>query len=207
MVIYMLLFLKAFIAGMAVAAPIGPVGLLCLQRSLLSRHSGLISGLGAAIADTLCALVAVIGFSWISRWTLEHEILMQWVGGAILVLVGLHELRSPPSLRDAEPSQGTLMGDCLSAHLMTALNPGTSLGFMAAFAVLGVAIPEDDSMIWLSVVACGVFLGSFFWWGAMAWGAWSMGKRLSQEHIHRFHRFASIIILTVGFGLMIASMF
>ncbi|QHE60653.1 LysE family transporter [Rossellomorea vietnamensis] len=92
-----LLFIKSVMIGVAIAAPVGPVGILCIQRTLAyGRRTGFLSGLGAATADALYGLIAVMGFTVVSGFLMAHQFWIQVWGGVFLLLLGWKTFTSQP---------------------------------------------------------------------------------------------------------------
>lgn len=173
------LFIKGILVGLAIAVPLGPVGLLCLQRSMeKGRLMGLASGLGAATADALYGLVAAFGLTWVSDFLLDIQIWLALGGGLFLAFLGVRALLSKPVAKShpeetvarhtRRPIKGLLAGYA-STFLFTLTSPVTILAFAAVFAGLGLikAAGPGQSMAAISLVA-GVFSGSAFWWLALS---------------------------------------
>ncbi len=158
-------FLKAVGMGLAVAAPVGPIGLLCIRRSLSDgRAAGLATGMGAASADATYGLLVASGFA--ATGLLSYEMPMAVGGGALLMLLGLFSLRSffratAPSAA-AAPRSRALLPAYLSTYLLTLSNPMTILVFVGMVAGLGaIAAADPLAPYWLVI---GVFVGSALWW-------------------------------------------
>ncbi|MGB9615807.1 MAG: LysE family translocator, partial [Desulfomonilaceae bacterium] len=113
-------FAKGLLVGFILAIPVGPIGLLCITRSLArGRISGIFSGLGAATADAVYAFVAGFGVTYISSFLMSHQVLLRLAGGAVLVLVGLHIALTKPPSRTKGLSDKGLLGDYVSVFFLT----------------------------------------------------------------------------------------
>jgi threonine/homoserine/homoserine lactone efflux protein len=175
-------FVKGFVIGFAIAAPVGPIGLLTIQRTLADGwRSGLATGLGAATADAAYGAVAAFGLTAISAFLLDHRLALQGAGGVFLCLLGARIF-----LREPVPASGT--GDerragraYASSVFLTLTNPATLLSFTAVFAGAGLA---RTGGAWgaAAVMVGGVFLGSAAWWLVLVGvtDAWRRGSRFNR---------------------------
>lgn len=171
-------------AGLAIAAPVGPVNVLCASRTLSrGRASGLVSGLGAATADALYGAVAGFSISLVIDFLRQEESPIRILGGILLVGIGIFYLRKSPQPIDSKAANNTSHSDYTSTLLLTMTNPTTVLSFIAVLAALGMG---GHRAWWLNfVLVGGIFCGSMLWWitlvlivnhlrdhfhiGAMAW--------------------------------------
>lgn len=131
-------FIKGVAVGFAIAAPVGPVGLLCIRRALADgRIAAWIAGLGAAVADTFYGAVAGFGLTLVSEFLFQHRALLSVVGGVFLLVLGLRTFRTKPTLWQTPDSHMGLWRDFASSFIITLTNPATILAFMAVFASVG----------------------------------------------------------------------
>jgi threonine/homoserine/homoserine lactone efflux protein len=156
--------LKALGVGVAVAAPVGPMSLLCMRRTLTQGwRLGISTGLGIATGDGIYALVAALGLAGVARFMLAHEKPLHFLAGAFLLYLGLRTFfahSAQTSARDgAAASWKSAYG---SAVLLTLTNPPTIVSFVAIFTVLAPAAGFDLRTALLTVA--GVFAGSSLWW-------------------------------------------
>jgi threonine/homoserine/homoserine lactone efflux protein len=158
------LFARGLLVGLGIAAPVGPIGLLCIQRSLdHGRLHGFVSGLGAATADAAYGLAAAFGLSAVSSFLAGGRIWITVIGGAVLVWFGLCAWRARLKEAPASRPRSSLLFDYLSVLGLTITNPMTILFFSAVMAGLAGAGQTSGAMTGLWLVA-GVFLGSAGWW-------------------------------------------
>lgn len=156
-------FAQGAIIGFAIAAPVGPIGVLCMRRTLANgRSSGLASGLGAATADAIYGGIAAFGVTFISTVLFSQQFFIRLLGGAFLLLLGVRTVFSVPKGLDRRPERG-LAGDYLSTLALTLSNPVTIVAFAAIFAGLGIAGRGGDYTAAAFLVS-GVFGGSALWW-------------------------------------------
>jgi putative LysE/RhtB family amino acid efflux pump len=223
-VLWLLDFFKAVVLGVLVTAPVGPVGAMVIRRSLKSGFwLGVVSGLGAALADTLFAWLAVMGVGAVERFVSQYEIWIGAVGSVLLVGMGLWSMRqpSPISLDIPNPADGgdskqikplaaqnncarTSVGEeswfrsALGTFGITITNPVTIVGFAGVFTVFGLGTSVAQSPWHAAVVTLGVFCGAMFWWsGLAALMAW-LGPKFSTKTTHRIHRITAWIVLLSG---------
>ena len=197
---YLLLFLEGLGVGLAIAAPVGPVGVLCISRTL--RHGlwiGLASGLGAAVADAVYGAVAGFGVSWVAEFLLAYQDTLRVLGGTFLLILGLRILVRGPATEAGQPawSEPRPALAFASCFLLTLTNPMTILAFVAVFAGLGLV--EATTHIGTgAILVLGVFLGSAFWWLALSGLVALLRGRVTPNILIWVNR-ASGAILT-GFG-------
>ena len=162
------LLLKSIVIGVAVAAPVGPVGLLCIQASL-SRGwlAGSLTGLGAAFGDGVLAAVAVFGLAVAMPWLEAHRTAVTLCGALVVLIIGaVLILRRPRETTPGAPSLASHAGVVVSTFMLTVSNPMTILGFIGIFAGLGVAVRQDGPEPGLLIG--GVVAGSMLWWAALS---------------------------------------
>ncbi|MBS0629378.1 MAG: LysE family transporter [Verrucomicrobia bacterium] len=192
-------FLKGMLLGFSIAAPVGPIGVLCIRRTLqYGRFSGLFSGLGAAFADAIYALIAAFGLTFISNLLLKGELWIRLIGGIFLLYLGWKTFSASPSDKTGKVSHTTLLNDFFSTFFLTLSNPMTILAFIAVFAGIGLSSIEG-TYIDAAELVVGVFLGSAIWWLMLSEGVTLFRKKVSQKVMLWINRIAGIII--IGFGL------
>ena len=160
------IFLKGLIIGISIAAPVGPIGVLCIQRTLAGGNIlGLISGLGAASADAIYGFIAAFGLTVISNILVQHQFWFRLIGGGFLCYLGIKTLLSKPVTEVASEKNTSRrhIGAYGSTFFLTLTNPMTILSFAAIFAGLGVGSTSED-YVSASFMVLGVFIGSTLWW-------------------------------------------
>ena len=193
-------FFKGFIIGFSIAAPVGPIGVLCIRRTLAEgRASGLVSGLGAATADGLYGCIAGFGLTFLSNLLIQHQGWIRVIGGLFLCYLGLRTLVASPAKESASVKEGGLVGSYGSTFFLTLTNPMTILSFAAIFAGLGLGSTGGDYLS-SGVLVLGVFTGSALWWLILSSMVGMLGKKLSLGGMRWVNRISGIIIL--GFGLV-----
>jgi len=183
--------------GFAIAAPVGPIGVLCIRRTLeYGRWSGLFSGLGAAVADVFYGLIAFLGLNLLSDFLLAGQYWLRIGGGIFLILWGLKTFLSKPHEKTKHVTHATYVMDFISTFLLTLSNPMTIIAFLAIFAGLGVVNNTPSNGVWLIL---GIFLGSSLWWVMLSEGVTFIRKRVNKNFTIWVSRIAGLVIM--GFGI------
>ena len=191
------LLVKGLAIGLSIAAPVGPIGVLCIRRTLdQGRIYGLVSGLGAASADMIYGCVAGLGLTFVSDILIGQQVWLRLIGGAFLCYLGIRTLLSKPGEQAASADGRGLLGSYASAFLLTLTNPVTILSFAAIFAALGLAEAEGGGAATLVV---GVFLGSALWWLTLSGIVGLVRHKLGLSVLQWVNRASGIVI--AGFGL------
>jgi threonine/homoserine/homoserine lactone efflux protein len=194
-----LFFLKGLLLGFSIAAPVGPIGLLCIQRTVENgRTSGLLTGLGAATADGLYGAVAAFGLTAISGFLVGQQFWLRLIGGLFLLYLGIKTFFSKTGEKAASASHSSLFRDYISTVLLTITNPMTILSFAAVFAGLGLANSGGGRGSPAMMVA-GVVLGSAMWWFVLSGGVSLIGAKLNRGSLSVVGRISGAIL--VGFGI------
>jgi threonine/homoserine/homoserine lactone efflux protein len=176
------LFARGLIIGLAVAAPVGPIGMLVINRTLTEgRISGLATGLGAAVADALYGCVGAFGLTFISNLLMGYALWTKLVGGLFLCYLGIKTIRVRLGESSAVPRVRHLVAFSTTV-LLTLANPVTILMFMAVFAGLGFG-SGNGTYGAASVVVAGVFTGSVLWWLVLTEGLNRVHHRLTPGAI------------------------
>ncbi|MDN0081282.1 LysE family transporter [Crenobacter sp. SG2305] len=192
------LFSQALLVGWAIAAPVGPIGLLVIERTLrYGRAAGLVTGLGAASADALYATVGVAGLGMLTAWLTRLALPLALFGSGFLIWLGVATLRRAPAERAAAGAGAGLAGYAVSAFALTLSNPLTVLSFVAVFA--GLAGRQAPGAVAGVVMIAGVFCGSVLWWLMLAGTVGWLGGKLSTCWRRRIDTLCGLLLL--GFGV------
>lgn len=194
-----LFFAKGLLLGFSIAAPVGPIGILCIRRTLANGiTSGLASGLGAACTDAVYGCIAALGLTAAAVFLADHQTLLRFGGGLFLVYLGSTILRSRPSLLVLKTGRLGLLQDFASTLLLTMANPLTIMSFAAVFAGLGGGAAGDYTAPLL--MTAGVFCGSMLWWVILCKLAACFRAKLEQGRLAGVNRLSGCII--IGFGIL-----
>lgn len=194
-----MLLLKSFILGFSVSAPVGPIGLLCIQRVLSQGFTaGFLTGLGAATANIIYASIAAFGFTVVSAFMLEQQMLLKMVGMVFLVYLGIKTFQKKPPQESArvkgESSSCQLFASTL---LLMITNPVTILNFAAMFAGLGFS-NESSSIRMAVTLILGVFMGAVTWWLVLSIGV-NLFKKNITPHLPIVNKVAGLLIILLAF--------
>jgi len=199
------LLLKGLVMGFSIAAPVGPVGLLCIRRTLAKgRLSGLVSGLGAASADGLYGLLAGLGIGALAEWLVSGQTWLRLGGGILLILLGLQTFFSQPAQTPASASSRGLLGDYFSTLALTLSNPLTILSFAAVFASLGLSSQGAYSRAVAGLVT-GVFCGSAAWWLLLSGAVGLLRERITPLQMRWVNRVSGLLIFAFGTWTVISA--
>lgn len=189
-------FLKGCAMGFSIAAPVGPIGLLCIRRTCENgRLAGLITGLGAAAADAVYALLAAFGLT-LSSNLIHGSFWLHVIAGVFLVILGIRMAMAEPARTSATAGGATAFWWFASTFLLTISNPLTILSFIAVFAALGTA---DGGLTGNLVMTLGVFTGSVAWWIILSGGIAVLGLSGKPKWSAWIGRISGCAI--AGFGL------
>jgi len=203
-----LIFLyKGLILGFSVAAPVGPIGILCINRTINKNYvSGLITGLGAATADLIYGLIAGFGLTIISDFLISHKLWIQIIGLAFLFYLGVKTLvKKKNEIKFDKSLHKGLFKDYLSTFILTITNPMTILFFIAVFAGLGLANTSNDKISAILLVL-GMFFGSAIWWLILSGLSYNLKKRISKKILLRIDFLSGITIIIFGIYILIELM-
>lgn len=195
-------FFKGIVLGFCISMPVGPIGLLCIRRTLNYGHlSGLFSGLGAALADTLYGTLAAFGITLISDFVLHNRFWFGILGSIALLLIGIMTYHK--KVQTTKPTtHKTLIKDIFSTFFLTLSNPVALIAFIAVFASLGAELEPENAPL-LSV---GIFLGAIFWWLILTTGVSFFRAKMNEHAMVWVNRIAGVILATFGVVLFVLSL-
>ena len=209
-----MLFIKSVMIGLSIAAPVGPIGVLCIQRSL-SRgfRSGFATGLGAACADSVYGLLGAVGIAEIATTLPVLGVILKIVGGAFLIWLAWGIAREAPAAptRLSETPRTTVLRDFLTTFGLTLSNPMTILSFIAVFAALGplaAGQTAHEGAGWRTVLpmVSGVFVGSAAWWLCLSGGTAALRRKMPESLMHGVARLSALVIAVFGGFQLVAGL-
>ncbi len=193
--------LSGLAIGFSIAAPVGPIGVLCIRRTLAEgRLSGFVSGLGAASADAVYGCIAGFGLTFVSNFLVGQHVWLELCGGVFLCYLGLKTLLAKPAERAATDRGKGLAGAYASAFFLTLTNPMTILSFAAIFAGLGV-VSTSGTLVSAGSMVLGVFIGSATWWLILSGGVGVFRERLNLAGLRWVNGISGAIL--AGFGVYV----
>ncbi len=206
-------YLRGLIIGFSIAAPVGPIGVLCIRRTLAEgRLYGFISGLGAATADACYGTIAALGLTIVSAFLIDQAHWLRLIGGLYLCYLGLRTFRARPAERAAQSAERAaqpaeraaeavtrrrgLLGAYTSTLFLTLTNPLTIMSFLAVFAGLGLA--QSKGALSALLLVLGVFSGSAIWWFLLSGFTSLFRSRINPRGLSWINRVSGAIILAFG---------
>lgn len=193
------LFFRGLVIGFSIAAVVGPIGMLCIQRTLHNGFLyGLVTGLGAATADGLYGSVAGFGLTALATFLIAQLTWIRLIGGLFLVYMGIRTMLTRPAERAANAPAHTFVGAYFSTLLLTLTNPLTILSFAAIFAGIGLGGGGKNSLFNALLVVCGVFLGSALWWCLLTGGLSLLRGKFTARWLLWVNRISGSMILLFG---------
>jgi threonine/homoserine/homoserine lactone efflux protein len=197
------LFVQGIIIGLTLAVPVGPLALICIQRTVKEgRLHGIFSGIGVATADSFYAAVTILGLTVISGLIITHQYLFRFLAGVVLILIGIRVFLSIPSAMSAKTEHETYLKDYLSMVALAIANPLTLVFFVVILPGYGVVI-NTTSLLTTAEFVAGVFFGSTVWWVVLCGSIGSVRSRLSQENLGRINQVSGLFISCFGVGMLI----
>jgi threonine/homoserine/homoserine lactone efflux protein len=196
-------FLKGLIIGFAMAVPIGPIGIMCIRKTLAEGHSrGLIIGLGAATADSLYGSIAAFGLTFISDVITRQHFWVSLVGGGLLLFLGIRTFRAKRKDPIVPFDKKGLLGSYVSAFLLALTNPMTIFAFVAVFAAFGLG--QRLSIISACILVLGVFTGSCLWFLTLGFVATLFRKNLDAGGLRWVNRISGALIILSGVAALVS---
>lgn len=193
------LTIKGLIVGMVASAPMGPVGVLCIQRTLnKGREYGLVTGLGAALSDIFYALITGFGMSFVLEVIEQPRTMyiLQLVGSVLLFAFGHYTYRSRPQLRKPSQNRGTLMHNFVTAFLLTLGNPLIIFLFLALFARFTFVVPEHVGQQCLGYFS--IFLGALLWWYGLTYIIDKVRSGFDVNRIWLINQIIGMVVMVVS---------
>lgn len=198
--------LQGLIIGLSVAAPVGPIGVLCVRRTLTQgRWTGFVSGLGAATADALYASVAGFGLSVVSGFLVDQQVWLRVFGGAYLCYLGVRAFFDAPDVAVEAEGNPRLLGAYGSAFALTLGNPMTMLSFVGIFAGLGLTTAGGDHRAAAALVL-SVFAGSVLWWFGLNGTASLLRERFDVGALRWVNRVSGVIVSGFGIAALVSAL-
>ena len=196
-------FLKGLTIGFAMAVPIGPIGIMCIRKTLAEGHSrGLIIGLGAATADSLYGSIAAFGLTLVSEVIASQHFWLSLIGGGLLLFLGIRTFRAKRKDPIVPFDEKGLLGSYISAFLLALTNPLTIFAFVAVFAAFGLG----HRLVFISacILVLGVFSGSSLWFLTLGYVARLFRKKLDAGGLRWVNRISGALIILSGVAAFVS---
>lgn len=201
--LYFPIFIKSLVIGFSIAAPVGPIGILCIRRTLADgRQAGFISGIGAATADAFYGAIAAFSLTYISIILVNHSSWLRLGGGIFLIYLGVRTFLASPTEAANNTSNSLDQQDSLSIYFstffLTISNPLTILSFTAIFAGLGVTSIQTQDYLAAGLMVLGIFSGSIFWWFLLTYSTSLFKNRITRSTMIWINRIAGAVLIAFG---------
>lgn len=195
------------LVGLLMAAPLGPVNLICIRRTMAySKRNGFAVGMGAAMADTLFGSIAVFGLSSVTGIVHRVDGWFGIAGGVVLIVISINLWTRHPHLADVKDTVRDRLKGAVGAFTLTIMNPMTILGFVFLFGALGLGDVGQRTGNELALIG-GIFLGSSLWWFIVTRCAGYMKDRLSDHHLVLINRLSALIVAGCGIWALAKNLF
>lgn len=192
---------KGFIVGIGASIPLGPLGVMCVQKTLSKgRISGIVTGLGASITDTIFATFAIVSLALIQNFVNNNETAVLFFGGLAVIAIGLKIFLTNP-VKQIRRSKGgkKLLEDFISALIMTITNPGAVFLILGLFAFVGLNVDSTSSGEVIFAALLGVFIGTNTWWIILSTSINIFRNKFRLKQLLMINRVAGIVIMVLGF--------
>jgi threonine/homoserine/homoserine lactone efflux protein len=201
-----ILFIKGIIVGISTSAPLGPLGILCIQRTINKGvFSGFITGFGAAFADIIYASIAGFGISIIADFLREYQIFIRIIGGIILLIVGIMIFRSNPVKQIRQQNSQNYFGYFISSLFITITNPITIVVFGAVFASLG--LDEVSTINPIIITLIGIFSGALLWWLSLTVSVNIFRNKIRLRNLWWINKITGILVSLFGLAIFLSLFF
>lgn len=209
MVALVILLARSFLIGILASIPLGPIGVLCVQRTLnYGRPAGFASGYGAALADTIFATIAAWGLSYIIDYVERYQSGFEIIGGLVMLIVGLALYRRDPipAYRHRDEVKRKLWQDVIYTMLLTLTNPLAILIFLALMASFGVVVDTTHPNE-LFMIIVGVHIGATLWWFCLTYGVSHLRSLFRLRRLWWFNKISGVVIAAFGLVAMLHGLY
>lgn len=192
---------KGIVIGILVSAPMGPIGILCVQRTLSKgRRYGFVTGLGASLSDMIYAVITCLGMGLVDNLlgNTRYNVFLQIVASIVLMIFGIYTFRNNPmrNIRPSSGKKGSFLYNFFTSFLLTFSNPLIILLFATAYTQL--RIPESDNVYLILVSFIGILVGALLWWFGLTWFLNKIRKKYNERIICRINRIIGSIVVFVS---------
>ena len=206
------LIIKGLLIGVVASAPMGPVGVLCIQRTLnKGRWYGFVTGIGAAFSDIIYALITGFGMSFVVDFieNKDNMFYLQMAGSIMLFFFGWYTYRcnSAKSIRPTSPRKGTLIHNMVTGFLVTFSNPLIIFLFVALFARFTFVVP--DHVVQQSLGYLSILVGAMIWWFVLTYFIDKVRSRFDVKGIYLLNRLIGVVVIVasiVGFAVTLTGL-
>ncbi len=203
MIHHIIAFMWGVVVGFSTSVPIGPVGFICIQRTISKRIlAGLITGLGAVVGDAFMASVGIFGIKSISDFIIDNQTILRVLGGLILIFMGTSMVISKQKVISKKPDTAiTYIEYFFSSLAIVITNPITAGAFFLIFAGISPRLVNNGNYFGINILF-GVIVGACLWWLLLTFIANVFGHLIKEEHFSTINRFLGVIVLLLGIVIM-----
>lgn len=201
--------IKAILIGLGASIPLGPLGIMCIQRTLSKgRNAGMAVGLGSSLGDTIYAAIALLSLAFVSEFIDSNRLWVMLIGGAIIIFIGIQIALKNPVKDIRQPKDSNKhVTDVLTGFLMTISNPGAIVLMLGLFAFFNLDLGDNYKPYDVSLVLLGVFGGTFLWWCTLSWAISKFRKKFRLRQLIMINRISGIVIALLGLLSLVESLF
>lgn len=203
-------FFKGFTVGLFASIPLGPIGVICIQRTLSKgRFSGFISGMGATMVDVIFAAISLLSLSVVQILLEEYRNVVMIAGGVIVALFGVKLFLSTPikQMRRLQEGGRSFLTDFSSTMLMTITNPGAFFLILGLFAFAGINTSDSATLDYIAITLLGVFTGGGLWWYSLSTGINLFRNKIRLRQMILINKVAGIIVIAIGFCYLVEGVY
>lgn len=193
--------IKAFLIGLAASIPLGPVGIMCIQKTLSKgRSNGFAFGAGAAVGDVFYSAIALFSLAFVSEFIDTNRLWVMLIGGAIIIFIGLHiAIKNPvKEINSQVTGSSRHVQDILTGLLMTLSNPGALVLMLGLFAFFNLNLGDNYQPYNVSIILASIFAGTLTWWFSLSWTVSIFRKRFRLRQLITVNRIAGVAIAALG---------
>ena len=193
--------IKAVLIGLGASIPLGPVGIMCIQKTLSKgRSAGFSLGLGASIGDTFYSAIALFSLAFIDDFISTNRLWVMLIGGAIIVFIGIRiAVKNPVKDLDSQVTGSSRhVQDLLTGLLMTISNPGALVLMLGLFAFFNLNLGDNYKPYDVSMVLAAIFAGTMLWWFTLSWGISKFRSKFRLRQLITVNKIAGIAIALLG---------
>lgn len=193
--------IKAVLIGLGASIPLGPIGIMCIQRTLSKgRAAGFALGLGASLSDAFYSAIALFSLAFIDEFIDTNRLWVMLIGGAIIVFIGLHiAIKNPvKDINSQVPGSGRHFQDFLTGLLMTISNPGALVLMLGLFAFFNLNLGDNYKPYDVTLVLAAIFAGTMLWWFLLSWAISKFRKKFRLSQLIIINRISGIAIALLG---------
>ena len=196
-------FLKGIVVGVVIAVPVGPVGVMCVRRTIFQgRLPGFVSGLGAATADAIFGIIAAFGLTFVSDWLIDYQQWLRGAGGCYLLYIGGSAFAAEPPVEvESASDPESLLRDSVSTFVLAVTNPITVVAFLGIFTAIGLS-GAQATFGRASILVLGVWVGSLLWWLMLTFGVGCIRHSIDRHHLAWISRGSGAILFFSGAALL-----